>query len=228
MGLQPQGLNPSLRNLSTGVGAIPSSGILRYEFEQDLTDSWNNNDAVADNSSAGFVTTAQEGSYSKEFDGTDDYITADTWSNLGFSNGDPYSIVFWMYPQDVSSTLQRTLGTQTGGPGIVLFHNRNSNGDLSWYHDDGSNNSVTSSTTLSQDSWAHVAGTFDGTTLELFIDASSEGTVNRLYINSSEDFNIGTDASLQNYFDGYIDHFDIYDKALTQTEVQNHKNTGSI
>src|SRR6056297_552490 len=61
---------------------IPDSGIAQYEWEQDVTDSWNGYDGT-DNTSAGYSTDNQEGTYSKAFDGTDDYV------NIGDVLGTP-------------------------------------------------------------------------------------------------------------------------------------------
>ena len=86
---------------SAGLGgtAIPDSGISRYEFEQDVTDSWGDNDGT-DNTSAGYTTDAAVGSYAKSFDGVDDVVP------LGNNAIDPtrtnLSVSIWANKDDTS------------------------------------------------------------------------------------------------------------------------------
>jgi hypothetical protein len=75
----------------------------------------------------------------------------------------------------------------------------------------------------SQDSWYHIAGTYDGTVMQLFVNgwlaAQQEASLlmtntypGPLFIGSKPD---------SNFFDGDIDDVRIYGRALTAEEIQN-------
>jgi hypothetical protein len=71
--------------------------------------------------------------------------------------------------------------------------------------------------------WHHVCGTFDGATINLYLDAAPEATAattnvlgvntNNLWIGANSEY------SEARYWDGLIDEVMIYNKALSQAEV---------
>ncbi|MDA1095824.1 MAG: LamG domain-containing protein [Chloroflexi bacterium] len=72
--------------------------------------------------------------------------------------------------------------------------------------------------------WYHVTGTFDGATVELYVDGVSQGTAaftgSRPYLTS--DVTIGVmrqSGTLIRYFEGTIDEVRLYGNALTAQEV---------
>ena len=89
--------------------------------------------------------------------------------------------------------------------------------------------------------WTHVAGVWKGDTeLELYVDGipvdgtiTTQGVVGGLYMADNDvPVNIGRVESLQigvqkNYFDGLIDEVEIFNRALTQSEIQDIYNAGS-
>ncbi len=81
--------------------------------------------------------------------------------------------------------------------------------------------------------WHHVAGTFDGTKLELYIDGSSAGsepfTAGILYSDIGiNDLFFGSYTSSSSYsFIGGIDEVAIYNRGLSAGEIQQHYQDGS-
>jgi len=75
---------------------------------------------------------------------------------------------------------------------------------------------------MTADKWYHVVGTYDGSTLELFADAVSQGTATSPDIESQADLNrFGQEGwgSIYN-LDGLIDDVRIYDRALSENEIK--------
>ena len=94
------GLKGSLRNVSTGVSAIPDSEVNRWPYNDDedtstAIDVTGNDDA--DISGASYTTTRQEGSHALEFDGTDDVLEA-----LDVNEPSEFAMTVWVYPHDLS------------------------------------------------------------------------------------------------------------------------------
>ena len=75
--------------------------------------------------------------------------------------------------------------------------------------------------------WSHLAATFDGGTLRLFVNAVQVASrpVLAQIATSTGALTIGGDALYGQYFAGRIDEVRIYDKALSASEIQADMNT---
>lgn len=228
MALKSGGLRGSLRNISQ-VSVIPDSGVARWEYEQDLTDSWNGYDGTA-NGDPQFTTTAQEGSYARDYDGTDDY---DNFGNVTEPSGaSEFSIVGWFRPASTGSNF-RLIMKKSGSADVgAIGFNLDDSGAIRFACGDGSTNNNVTGSTLSASTWYHIAGIFNSGAQTLYLDGSVDGSADVLgssLESSTGDVTVGgPDSGGFTYYDGIADHTDLYSKALTQTEVQNHRDTGSI
>lgn len=204
------------------LSAIPDSGVARWEFEQDVTDSWGDNDGT-DNTSEGYSTDAQVGSYSKAYDGIDDEVT---WPTV--SIGDDFTLTGWFSSDDVSAT--ETIYALFDG----YWHKvRTANGNLGYGVRDGSqsNTEFVISSSLSNNTWYFFAATYASNgDMELYLnDANSQGTNNHSYTDAGVSNAFGRDRTVGGReFDGLLDDPRIYSKVLSSTEVSNLYNTGSI
>ena len=70
--------------------------------------------------------------------------------------------------------------------------------------------------------WYHVAGTYDGSTMKLYIngalDNSTPQNLGQTTFNTA-DLYIGTYSTSDHHFDGNLDDMYIYDRALAETEI---------
>jgi hypothetical protein len=232
---------PGVRNTTTGVvqtssgvvqtaPTIPSSGISRYEFEQDVTDSWGSNDGT-DNTSAGYVT-GNVGIYAKDFDGTDDYV--DTGGAIvDPSSSGSFSVAGWVKTTTTDTEDFWTQGNSSNSDPQVRMGKDGSNSVFNIRSDSGGSNNSYSvfGATIDDGNWHHVCITYDSQTMELYTDGGSDGTENRNSESVTTDrTTIGAlgRTSLALHWDGQIDDVRIYDKALSSTEVSNLYNNGSI
>ena len=80
---------------------------------------------------------------------------------------------------------------------------------------------------LTVNTWAHLAATYDGANLRLYLNgiqvANQARTVN--LTTSANPLQIGGDTIFGQYFSGLIDEVRVYNRALTQTEIQTDMNT---
>src|SRR5207248_2463970 len=76
--------------------------------------------------------------------------------------------------------------------------------------------------------WHHLAATWDGATLRLYLDGSQVSTaVGTGSINAStQPLNIGRGPATGNYFSGAVDEVAIYGSALTAAQIQTHYKAG--
>ena len=88
-----------------------------------------------------------------------------------------------------------------------------------------------SSTVRALNTWYHVAGVYNtaNSTLNIYVNGALDngtilGTVGTSQVNSSVNVNIGRRTGGY-YFNGIIDEVRIYNRALTQTEIQSDMNT---
>jgi hypothetical protein len=198
------------------------SGIARYEFEGDVNDSWGSNDG-ADNTSAGYV----DGVYgqAKDFDGSDDYITA-TLSSIDTTTA--FTMGCWFKNDEIGS----------GNTEILLGLDNPSNSEFIEVNDStsdtykiASNGHTAGDGSTVESGWNHVILVYDGSGLfTLYIDGSIDYSVDggtgwqsgmdTLYIGSGED-------GASDYLDGQIDDVRIYNTALSPTEVEQLYNLGA-
>jgi hypothetical protein len=80
---------------------------------------------------------------------------------------------------------------------------------------------------LTTNTWTHLAGTYDGTTLRLYINGvqvSNRAQTGSIAV-STNPLQIGGDTLYGQHFQGRIDEVRIYNRALTATEIQSDMNT---
>jgi Concanavalin A-like lectin/glucanases superfamily len=80
---------------------------------------------------------------------------------------------------------------------------------------------------LTTNAWTHLAGTYDGTTLRLYVNGtqvSNRAQTGPIAI-STNALQIGGDSIYGQYFPGKIDEIRIYNRALSATEIQSDMNT---
>jgi hypothetical protein len=75
---------------------------------------------------------------------------------------------------------------------------------------------------LAANTWTHLAATYDGTTMRLFVDGTqvSSGAASGAIATSNGVLSIGGDPLYGQYFSGRIDNVRIYNRALTQAQIQ--------
>ncbi len=86
----------------------------------------------------------------------------------------------------------------------------------------GSDIDAAASSSLTPDTWVHVAATYDGTTLRTFVNGvqvASKATTGAI-VTSTSPLRIGGDSSWGEYFTGTIDEVRVYNIARTAAQIQ--------
>ena len=147
------------------------------------------------------------------FDGDSDYLTLPDHVDLEFGFND-WTVDFWFY-HDTADTLQSLIGktktdTALYGGWFVRITAANkiefgvSSADNAWTVN------LVGGTTVTTDTWNHVALTRQGDSVRLFLNGTleEEGTTSEIIYNNAHTLYIGVlnvSSSLANYFNGFMD-----------------------
>jgi len=204
---------------------IPDSGVLRYEFEQDVTDSFNNNDAT-DNTSAGYVS-GKVGSFAKDFDGTDDHVVAPIEMSNFTSGG--LSISAWV---NIDSLTDNFTVMSSRRNGIENIFDVRGDDSISWFTEDsgGLNGFENSGVSVGTGTWRHLVAVYDPANgYSIYRDGIEQASsADTRFVSNSMDEQIGGGPDTRGFGDGAIDDLRFYEKSLSSTEISNLFNTGSI
>jgi hypothetical protein len=164
---------------------------------------------------------AHESIYSRHatFDGADDVVKFDTVNNLNSS----FTLMFWMRPtgQNALNGERIIASKYNGATGYRIYLATNHKINFAW----SGGSTIISNTTFTSPVWHHIAFIYSGGTVELYVD----GVLDRSQasadpISNTFNFSIGaeyrTKSDIRNYFNGDIDEFRIWNKALTLNEVK--------
>ena len=160
--------------------------------------------------------------YSVNFDGTNDYMDLGTSSSLNPSSA--LTISAWIYINGSGTgslpTIYNSSKTSNGiSGGIALAYTSNkirfyldTTGSSGWVY-------AESNSTISTGQWYHLVGTWDGSTVTLYVDGTAQSkTVSA----STIGYNTGSPAYIgrysTNYFQGLIDEVALFDSALSSTD----------
>jgi len=209
------------------VQADITSGLVGYwAFNGDFTDSSGNANHGQPIGNTAVVTDPERGSVA-QFDGAGDYIEIPHSESLNIT-GDRITLTSWVYFDDVS-----------GGPEIVLakivqdgqhvapYFAYNlcilSNGTPRFFLvTSGSQKRLPGSPNFESRRWYHMAGVYDGSRMILYVDGQVSATMN-----ASGNINgydtplfLGINGGRGEPMDGRLDDVLIYNRALTQEELQ--------
>ena len=165
------------------------------------------------------------------FDGTNDWV--DCGNNTITKPSGPMTIEYWF--KGKSSTVNATTSGTTGANGqrgYMLAVNK-SNG---WYFVIASNSTTTKvlshTLTIDDTQWYHFAGVYNPSTyMRIFINGNqvaetTSGVPSSQYVGNSNTLKIGSrgDNTTYGVFDGNIANTQIYNRALSSTEVLHNYN----
>ena len=152
-----------------------------------------------------------------EFDGLDDSVSVPYHAAL---NPDTFTFEAWAYVTGGNGTY-RTVMSNRGNTveGATLY--AGSNNKWQWWLGSGSAWFKVTGSNVVLNRWTHLAGTYDGTTLKLYVDGELQGTqVLTQAKNTSKPMTIGSQTNGNWHFPGKIDEVRVWNAARSQTEIQ--------
>jgi hypothetical protein len=156
------------------------------------------------------------------FDGINDWVTVNDSASLDLTTG--MTVEGWAYPTAAgSASVWRAMAIKETANGLAW--------GLYPFGDAGlpSGHALTSSeqwargtSALPLNAWSHVAVTYDGTTIRMYVNGTQVGTkaqTGSLRV-SSQPLRFGGDALWPEWFQGRLDEIRVYNRALTTAEIQ--------
>jgi hypothetical protein len=133
----------------------------------------------------------------------------------------------WVYPT-INSGVRDVLIKEGAGVDLYNLYHRNGSGRPEGNaFVGGTNQFAQGPSSLTINTWTHLATTYDGTNLRLFVNGTqvSSFAVSGVITTSTGALRIGGNSLWGEWFRGRIDDVRIYGRALTQTEIQTDMNT---
>ena len=147
------------------------------------------------------------GDGSVEFDGSGDYLTVPSSSDLTFGTGD-FTVEMWVYADNFTNRNTFYDSRPSGAVNGMVIGSEVSTGQLKVYMNPSSgSDQIVDSTDFSTGSWYHVAVTCDSTTVRLFVNGVLKDTGTGRDLSNTDPVNIGyktSSLSSYDYLDGKI------------------------
>ena len=153
------------------------------------------------------------------FNGTSNWVTVPDSNNLDLING--MTLEAWVFP--TSTTGVRDILIKEGSNiDVYNLYARNGAGRPESNVFVGGTNRAAQGTVLATNVWTHVAGTYNGATVRLFINGAQVASTafSGSIATSAGPLRIGGNSIWGEFFQGRIDEIRIYNRALTQAEIQ--------
>ncbi len=185
----------------------------------DLSGSGNNGTL----SNATWATTGRFGR-AVSFNGTNAMVTVADSNSLDLTTG--MTLEAWVNP--TTATNWRTVILKER-PSALAYSLYGSNGSAatSWINIGGNDRHADGATILPLNTWTHLAATYDGATLRLYVNGAQVGSLatTGAMNTSTNPLRIGGNAIWGEWFSGMIDEVRIYNRALTAAEITTDMNT---
>jgi hypothetical protein len=174
-----------------------------------------------------------------QFDGIDDSMWVGFLGGIGLTETDPLTIAGWINTSTTGATSQTIAGNymgEGGGIGNFSLYLRIDFSALSFAINQRQLQGASVATPITS-GWHFVAGTYDGTTLALYVDGELRGSTLRNFSGSTPNtrgWNIGNFSDETNAvhgynssFNGLIDEVALFTRALSVDEIGAIFNAGS-
>ncbi len=162
---------------------------------------------------------------SLDFDGSNDYAYMTTAAPL--QGGTALTLSAWVKPATLTGN-HSPVGFFGSASDKGYWFNLPSSGEPQfWISRDGSgqDNAVGSIGQVTTGVWTHMVGTYDGTTMKIYINgvqagsAAQSGTIHT--VTTADAFAIGRLGALSSdYFDGQVDEVRVYNRVLSSSDIQ--------
>jgi Concanavalin A-like lectin/glucanases superfamily len=161
------------------------------------------------------------------FDGISNWVTVNDSDSLDLASG--MTLEAWAYPTAATGTWT-TILLKEAPPGSLAYHLQGDpTGHPSSYimTDISGLQGIAGPDPLPLNTWTYLAATYDGTMLSVYVNGTAVASqpVSGNILPSTGSLRFGGNSIFGEYFAGTIDNVRIYNRALSQTEIQTDMNT---
>jgi hypothetical protein len=166
-----------------------------------------------------------DGKYGKalSFDGIGDYVLVSNSPSINIS-GNQITVETWIKPSIVGQIDKWLVKKMAGGDGGYRLGVNNAKIAFQIPNSTAWSYALAGTTSLLANTWYHVIGTYDGSTMRIYVNGALESSMSKTenVIPVPDNLWIGTWSSSVGFFNGTIDEVRIYPRALTETEIRKH------
>jgi hypothetical protein len=132
----------------------------------------------------------------------------------------------WVKPSVVTAWRTVLMKEQTAGLAYALYGNTDTNRPSINVHTTAEID-IRGTAVLSTTAWTHLAATYDGVTLRLYVNGTQVATraMTAAMRTTTSPLRIGGNAIWSEWFNGLIDEVRVYNRALTAADVVTDMNT---
>jgi hypothetical protein len=193
------------------------------------TGTWNDSNSLGNTNATGKIDGADD------FDGADDYVQVNDSASLDITQD--VTLSSWIFSKGAQVQYAKVVSKFKGSgeyPYQLCFQNASTD-EIYLSLDDGTSvNHLKSTSDIPQSQWTHVAGTYDGITMRLYINGTEDNTDPQSISipTNNEVLTIGGRSGASHTFIGIIDEVRISNTARTfdwiKTSYTNQNNPGNI
>jgi hypothetical protein len=150
----------------------------------------------------------------------DNFVSLGTSMNSVFTGNNQITVEAWINLESYSN-LPTIIGNYTGGMQFLL---RIDSQKPSFWISNGSFQNVLGTTVIPLNTWVHLAGTWDGTTMKVYYNGILEGSTlaSGTFPSVSNEVRIGASRTDES-FDGKLDNVRVWNVAKSGVEINNNK-----
>jgi hypothetical protein len=206
-------------------GSAPAGLVAAYSFDEGAGTS------ASDASGNGHVGTIAGATWSAgrfgnalSFNGTNSMVSIADANDLDL--GTTMTLSAWVNPAVLSDWRTVILKERPNGLSYALYAHNGAR-PAAYINTGGADISADGSQSLPVNTWSHIAATYDGAMLRLYVNGSQVGSqaVTGNMVASASSLRIGGNTVWNEFFSGLIDEVRIYNRALSAAEIQTDSNT---
>jgi uncharacterized repeat protein (TIGR01451 family) len=214
-------------NTATAVtlGTVPEL-VAAYGFEEPTGTTVADSSIYGNNGSLGSATRTTSGKYGAalSFNGSNARVTVPDAASLRLAGA--MTLEAWVNPSAIANRWQDVV--YKGNDNYYLMAtSTNSSRPVGGGIVSGTTTEAIAPTTLAVNTWSHLAVTFDGSTIRLYVNGTQVSSATRTgtLASSNNPLQIGGDGIFGQYFSGRIDEVRVYNVARTPSQIQADMNT---
>lgn len=159
------------------------------------------------------------------FDGVNDWVTVADAADLDLTSA--MTLEAWVRPSDLAGWRTVLMKESADSAAYELYANEETNRPSAYFVAGTTFKGVTGTAALSTAAWTHLATTYDGANMRIYVNGVLARTVARTgAINATAaPLRVGGNNAWGEFFAGLIDEVRVYNRALSQAEIQTDMNT---
>jgi len=155
-----------------------------------------------------------------QFSGTNSMVNIPSSPTLNFTTG--FTLEAWVNPVSPGNWSAVIFKERTGGMNYSLYSNNGTNRPLGQVWLNNAEQDAPGAAPVPLNTWTHLASTFDGSTLRLYVNGALAGSkaISGSVAATTNPLRIGGNTIWGEFFTGQIDEVRLYNRALSAGEIQ--------